>query len=118
MSLVPRGRYGIPRYGEVNPGAFAVILFPFLFAIMFGDVGHGALMVLLALGFIANEEKLLKTKLDDIVGMAFGGRYAPLLLHTPWPRGMPSSSMARGHVACPPHPTALGACHAAGTSSF
>ena len=71
--------YGIPRYGEVNPGAFAVILFPFLFGIMFGDVGHGALLVLLALVFIVFEETLLKTKLDDIVGMAFGGRYVLLL---------------------------------------
>ena len=71
--------YGIPRYREVNPGAFAIILFPFLFAIMFGDVGHGALLLLLALYFIANEEKMLKMKLDDIIGMAFGGRYILLL---------------------------------------
>ncbi|KAL3903468.1 MAG: hypothetical protein SGPRY_011663 [Prymnesium sp.] len=71
--------YGVPRYREVNPGAFAVILFPFLFAIMFGDVGHGSLLLLLALYFIANEEKLSKTKLDDIVAMAFGGRYVLLL---------------------------------------
>ncbi|KAL1495678.1 hypothetical protein AB1Y20_016542 [Prymnesium parvum] len=71
--------YGVPRYQEMNPGAFAVILFPFLFAIMFGDVGHGSLLLLLALFFIINEEKLSRTKLDDIVGMAFGGRYVLLL---------------------------------------
>ena len=71
--------YGVPRYREVNPGAFAVIFFPFLFAIMFGDVGHGSMLLLLAVVFIANEEKLSKTKLDDIVGMAFGGRYVLLL---------------------------------------
>jgi V-type H+-transporting ATPase subunit a len=71
--------YGIPRYREVNPGAFAIIFFPFLFGIMFGDVGHGSMLLLLALAFIVNEKKLLKTKLDDIVGMAFGGRYVLLL---------------------------------------
>ena len=34
--------YGTPRYREANPGAFCVILFPYLFGIMFGDMGHGA----------------------------------------------------------------------------
>ena len=71
--------YGIPRYREVNPGAFAIILFPFLLAILCGAGGHGALLLLLALYFIANEEKMLKMKLDDIIGMAFGGRYILLL---------------------------------------
>ena len=64
---------------QVNPGAFAIVLFPFSFAIMFGDVGHGAVLLLLALYFIANEERLLAAKLDDMVGMAFGGRYVLLL---------------------------------------
>lgn len=71
--------YGIPRYREMNPGAFAIILFPFLFAIMFGDVGHGSLLVALAAYFIWNEKKMGKQKLDDIIGMAFGGRYVLLL---------------------------------------
>ena len=47
--------YGVPRYREINPGVFAIVLFPFLFGIMFGDVGHGLLLVLLALYFIRNE---------------------------------------------------------------
>lgn len=50
--------YGIARYREVNPGLFTIVSFPFLFAMMFGDIGHGFLMFLVALYLCVNEKKL------------------------------------------------------------
>ena len=29
---------------EINPAVFAIVTFPFLFGVMFGDVGHGFLL--------------------------------------------------------------------------
>ena len=40
--------YGTPRYGEINPGLFAIPIFPFLFGVMFGDIGHGGLLLAFA----------------------------------------------------------------------
>lgn len=49
--------YGIPNYKEVNPGLFTIVTFPYLFGIMFGDVGHGLLMLCGAIYLFYSETK-------------------------------------------------------------
>jgi V-type H+-transporting ATPase subunit a len=72
--------YGIARYREVNPTPFTLITFPFLFAVMFGDVGHALMMIAFALVLLALEKKMLKQQLSDTVEMIFGGRYIILFM--------------------------------------
>ncbi|GJP49701.1 hypothetical protein CLOM_g8883 [Closterium sp. NIES-68] len=72
--------YGMARYREANPGVFTIITFPFLFAVMFGDWGHGILMLLASLWLVKNERKLGSQKLGDIMEMVYGGRYLILLM--------------------------------------
>jgi len=43
---------GVARYKEVNPGPFTIITFPFLFGVMFGDIGPGLILLLCALAII------------------------------------------------------------------
>lgn len=38
--------YGQPRYGELDPTPVLALTFPIVFGIMFGDVGHGLLLLL------------------------------------------------------------------------
>ena len=54
--------YGIPHYEEVNPAIFALISFPFLFAVMFGDVGHGFIMAAFAAVCILKEQSIIASK--------------------------------------------------------
>lgn len=72
--------YGVARYREVNPTIFTIMTFPFLFAVMFGDVGHAVLMLLVCLFLVINEKKMMKQDLGDMVDMIFGGRYVILLM--------------------------------------
>ncbi|KAJ3869831.1 V-type ATPase, V0 complex, 116kDa subunit family [Lentinula novae-zelandiae] len=72
--------YGVASYQEVNPGLFAVITFPFLFAVMFGDIGHGFIIFVAALYMILAERKLARVDLGEIMGQFFYGRYIILLM--------------------------------------
>ena len=72
--------YGTAKYQEVNPGLYTIVTFPFLFAVMFGDFGHGTLMALAASAMIYWEKPLLRSKQDELFSMAFYGRYIMLMM--------------------------------------
>ncbi|XP_076005749.1 V-type proton ATPase 116 kDa subunit a isoform X10 [Genypterus blacodes] len=73
--------YGIGNYREINPAPYTIITFPFLFAVMFGDMGHGALMTCAALYLVIRESRLLSQKSDnEMFNMVFAGRYIILLM--------------------------------------
>ncbi|CAH8273793.1 unnamed protein product [Arabidopsis lyrata] len=72
--------YGVAKYQEANPGVFTIVTFPFLFAVMFGDWGHGICILLATMYLILREKKLSSQKLGDIMEMAFGGRYVILMM--------------------------------------
>ena len=72
--------YGIGRYQEVNPTPFTIVTFPFLFAVMFGDFGHGLLMTLFGLWLVVKERKLRTLKSSEIFDTFFGGRYIILMM--------------------------------------
>nr|CAB3501405.1 unnamed protein product [Digitaria exilis] len=70
----------VAKYQEANPGVFTVVTFPFLFAVMFGDWGHGICLFLATLYLIIREKKLASQKLGDIMEMMFGGRYVIMMM--------------------------------------
>lgn len=91
--------YGISCYREVNPGEFrgpgfipscdltfrffrfmaaalySIVTFPFLFAIMFGDAGHGIILTVFATCMILKEKQYAKKKLSSEVKNYFSSMF-------------------------------------------
>jgi len=72
--------YGIARYQEINPAVFTMITFPYEFGIMFGDVGHGIILLLFALFLIRKEKDWEGTKVHEMIEMFYSGRYLIFLM--------------------------------------
>uniref|UniRef100_A0A914HVS5 V-type proton ATPase subunit a n=1 Tax=Globodera rostochiensis TaxID=31243 RepID=A0A914HVS5_GLORO len=73
--------YGIANYREINPAPYTMVTFPFLFALMFGDLGHGFIMFAFALFMVLKEKRLEAQRIkDEIFQMFFGGRYVIFLM--------------------------------------
>ena len=59
--------YGVPSYKEANPSYFSIVTFPFLFGVMFGDVGHGAILFLFGCFLSIQKEFLHKNILKPFI---------------------------------------------------
>jgi V-type H+-transporting ATPase subunit a len=63
-------------YKEVNPAIFAIVTFPFLFGVMFGDIGHGGLLLIAGILLVLFSNKIKNTSFS----MASDIRYLILLM--------------------------------------
>lgn len=73
--------YGVANYGEINPAVFSIATFPFLFAVMYGDVGHGLLMLLGIIPMLVWDQKCKQiAATNEIFGLAYAGRYLLLMM--------------------------------------
>ncbi len=55
----------MPTYKEINPAIYTCITFPFLFGVMYGDVGHGSVLLGIAL-FLVFFGQSLSNKFEDL----------------------------------------------------
>jgi V-type H+-transporting ATPase subunit a len=67
--------YGIPRYREANPALFTAATFPFLFGVMYGDIGHGIFLFSTGLWLIWNEKANDNARLGEMAAGLHAGRY-------------------------------------------
>ena len=72
--------YGIPRYREINPAIFNIVFFPFLFGVMFGDIGHGIIIFLFAIYLVYYNNRINSKSGKSLLKLLTKFRYFLLLL--------------------------------------
>ena len=68
--------YGTCRYKELNPAIVSIVTFPFLFGMMFGDIGHGSLLLFAGIYLTLKSDQL---KQNGLAALA-AGRYLLLFM--------------------------------------
>ena len=82
FTLIPQlivDTFGIPRYKEINPGYFTIITFPFLFGVMFGDIGHSLFLFCFSIYLLINNKTLSKS-INSMIQTLAQARYFLLLM--------------------------------------
>jgi V-type H+-transporting ATPase subunit a len=65
-------------YKEINPAVFAMVTFPFLFGVMYGDMGHGGLYLILGTLLVVFDSRI---RVIPGIGPALSaGRYLIMLM--------------------------------------
>eukprot|EP00931_Biecheleriopsis_adriatica_P084447 TRINITY_DN5828_c0_g2_i1.p1 TRINITY_DN5828_c0_g2~~TRINITY_DN5828_c0_g2_i1.p1 ORF type:complete len:872 (+),score=171.41 TRINITY_DN5828_c0_g2_i1:68-2617(+) len=67
--------YGVPRYQEANPALFTIVTFPFLFGVMYGDIGHGSMLLMVGIYAVMKSDELKFT-----IPEMFRARYILLMM--------------------------------------
>jgi V/A-type H+/Na+-transporting ATPase subunit I len=84
--------YGLPHYGEVDPTPLMAITFPIIFGLMFGDLGHGLVLLFggLIVGLLIKGNRSIKNvcyimaacgAAASVAGLVFGEAFGKSL---PW----------------------------------
>ena len=73
--------YGMPRYREINPALFTAATFPFLFGMMYGDIGHGSVLTMAALYLVFTESRIRTARsMDEMIKNVYTARYMLLAM--------------------------------------
>eukprot|EP00922_Rhytidocystis_sp_ex-Travisia-forbesii_P060836 GHVS01090244.1.p1 GENE.GHVS01090244.1~~GHVS01090244.1.p1 ORF type:complete len:839 (+),score=131.33 GHVS01090244.1:129-2645(+) len=71
--------YGVARYKEANPAILTMVTFPFLFGVMYGDIGHGGCVLLFGLYLVYSYNKYKYIE-GELLQMMLGARYMIVLM--------------------------------------
>ncbi len=84
------GQYGLPQYSEFDPGMLFALSYTLMFGMMFGDVGHGGVIIILAWLLRKKFPAILVVgSLAGLSSIAFGFLYGSIfgyehVLHPLW----------------------------------